>query len=876
MCTSVEKIPSIVFLLVLLTQTFHAQVTDDFSDGDFISNPTWQGDTANFNVNTALELQLDAPAAGTSALFLPAGLPDSAVWEIYFRLEFDPSSSNRLRIYLFSTTATLLTGNGYFLQIGEDGSADAIKLFRQDAGSAKLLASATSSSVATSPNVRLKIIRENGEVWKLAVDYSGGFNFLPEFETTDATYGSNINGFFGLHCIYTATRRDKFFFDDIALPAVIPDTSPPVLLSALAVSAIEVDVLFDEPLDEISATETSNYSINNGIGEPNAVFHDDDDKRLVHLSLATPLINLTDYSLTASGIGDLSSNVSSVQTTEFFYLITEAASKYDILINEIMADPTPPVTLPQVEFIELFNRSDKVIDLAGFTFSSGGTPQVFPSYKMLPGSYVIVCDDSKADSMAAYGEVVVLASFPALTNDADDLTLTDAAGQVIHYVKYTTAWYKDTQKAQGGWTLELVNPLSPCEGESNWRASANLSGGTPGKPNSVLSATPDETGPQLVKVFASPGKPDEITLYFNKSMSRNNAENSAAYQMVPNIEISMATLLAPSDDVVFLKLETPMQKSILYQVKVLNTVTDCIGNSIGEAGELPLALPELPGSQEIVINEILFNPATGGSDFVEIYNRSNKIFNLGNLLIGNILEGIDTVLVKVTGDRLIFPGDFVVFTENPSDILGRYTVKNENSLISNSLPSFNDKDGNVTILRADTPDVVIIDAFTYDENMHHPLLSDVNGVSLERLNPDRPTQNRNNWHSAAATAGYATPTYRNSQFFENEPIADDFFQIPDATFSPDGDGYKDFLAIFYKTDKPGYTATVKVFDAEGKPIKSLTDNELLATEGFLRWEGDTDEGTKARIGIYVVWIQLINPDGSKKEYKKAAVLASRL
>ena len=865
-----------VFCCTFFAVFLHAQTIDDFSDGDLTSNPAWQGDTANFQVNAVFQLQLNAPEEGTSALFLPVGIPDSAVWELYFHLDFDPSSSNRLKVYLHSNSSSLGSGNGYFIQIGDDGTADAIKFYRQDGGNNTLLATSTSAAVAVSPTVRLKMTKENGDTWKLAADYAGGFNYSPEFEVTDATYSADNNGYFGLLCTYTATRKDKFYFDDLSIPSPIPDTEPPVLISATAVSASEVDVFFNESLEEVSATEPANFNINNGIGNPAAVFSDASDKTLLHLSLATPLVSLTSYTLTTSNISDLNNNISLAQSATFSYIKTATAVEYDILINEIMADPTPAVTLPQVEFIELFNRSGKVIDLSGFTFSSGGTPQVFPFFQMLPGSYVIVCDDSRVDSLSDYGEVVVLSSFPALTNEADDLTLRNAAGQIIHHVSYSSAWYKDAQKADGGWTLELINPLAPCKDEANWRASANLLGGTPGQPNSVLSAQPDETRPQLTSVYAAPETPDEVLLIFSKGLDEVTAVDPSNYQLSPFVPVGSATLSSPSGNSVLLKLAAPLQKSTMYEVYALNSITDCVGNPMMDSSFLLVALPEQSDPQDLVINEILFNPETGGVDFVEIFNRSDKIFNLGDLVIANIKTGIDTVVSKVKNDRLIFPQEYAVFTESPGDIINRYIVKNENALILNDLPAFNDDEGNVTIYRADSTGIIVIDAFDYSENFHFTLLEDINGVSLERLDPARPAQDRFNWHSAAAFAGFATPTYLNSQFFENQSVEDNFFTIPEPTFSPDADGYKDFLTIFYKLDKPGYVVKVKIFDAEGRPIKSLANNELLATEGFLRWDGDTDEKSKARIGIYVIWIELFNPDGTVRRVKKAAVVAGRL
>lgn len=862
-----------VMLVFVTTAIAHAQISDDFSDGDFTANPAWQGDVAEFQIDAAMELQLNGPDAGTSLLYLPTAIADSAVWELYFRLEFDPSNGNRLRIYLQSDSPDLLTGNGYYLLVGVDGAGDAIQFVRQDAGTATVLATSAAGTVASSPAVRLRMTREAGGLWKLSADYSGGQNLSPQFETTDVTYGAGSSNF-GFHCLYTATRKDKFFFDDINLQPLLPDTTPPVLLTATPVSATEVDVHFNENLDEITATEPANYSLDQGVGQPAAAFLDGADKTLVHLSLASPLQNLTDYVLTASGVADLEGNLAAPQSASFSYVEVAEAVEYDILINEIMADPTPTVALPAVEYIELYNRSDKVLDLAGFALSSG-TPQVFPSYQMLPGSYLIVCDDSNVDSLAAFGNVLGLGSFPSLTNTGDDLRLGDANGNTIHEISYNLSWYGDAQKEDGGWSLELISPLAPCRGLTNWRASTSLLGGTPGQPNSVLDPQPDLTAPMLGSVFASALAPTEVQVFFDEKLDPATATDPANYSISGGLSVVSVSFLPPYTFAVVAQLSGPLQTSVFYEVTVQN-VADCSGNAIANLMTENFALPEPIEPNDLVINEILFNPQTGGFDFVEIYNRSQKVFNLADLVIGNLQIGVDTTAVAVENDRLISPGEYIVFTENPLDIQSRYTVQDANALVNNDLPSFNDDAGNVTLFRAGQLGAVIIDAFDYSEDMHHPLLDEVDGVSLERIHPDGTTQDAANWHSAAKGAGWATPTYRNSQFFENQAVGDDFFEIPETTLSPDGDGYQDFLTINYKTDKPGYAAKVRIFDAEGRFVKSIANNELLATEGFLRWDGDTDEGMKARIGIYVLAMELFTPDGTVKEMKKTCVVAGIL
>ena len=861
-----------IFLLLMLPFLPAAQVQDDFSDGDLSANPTWLGDAQNFIVNADQQLQLDAPEAGSSTLYLPVSLADSTVWELYFRLDFDPSASNSLRIALQSDSENFAEGSGYFLYLGESGSEDAIQFFRQDAGSETLLATATLGAVATSPEVRLRMERQADATWTLLADYGGGFNFSEEFQVADATYQSG-SFFFGLECTYTASRTDKFFFDDVLVDELLPDTEAPVLLSAEAISATEVDAAFSEALDDMSATEPANFSISS-LGNPAAAFLDLDDKTLVHLSLSTPLTSQTDYTLTANGVADLAGNVSAAQTADFTYLEIGSAEQFDLLVNEIMADPNPPIGLPDAEYVELFNASDKVIDLAGFGLTNGSAEAELPGHLFFPGSHVIVCDADFESEFLPFGNVVAVGSFPALTNSGDEVGLLDPDGNVVHGLTYSLDTYGDPDKAAGGWSLEQVNPLAPCGLARNFRAAENLIGGTPGQPNSVLAASPDERGPAVARLFASPMS---VEVFFDESLEKTAAENVANYQVSNGVAIAAANLLPPANDAVRLDLTAPLAVGVGYQLEISNGLTDCLGNS-AEPQTVTFALPEPIGEGELLINEILFDPPSGGGDFLEIFNPSEKIFNLGDLTIARILQGDepDTTLVKVAEDRQIFPGEYAVITAEAGSVLDFFVVKNPGFVLRNPLPPFNADAGNVTLFAQVDTSVVRIDAFEYHEDMHAPLLDEAKGVSLERIDPTRPTQDASNWHSAAATAGYGTPTALNSQYLlSGAPPADDFFDIPEKKLSPDGDGFQDFLVVNYQMDQPGYAIRAEIFDAEGRPVKVLFNNEPLATEGFFRWDGDTDRGGRARTGIYILWMQLFHPDGTVLEFKETCVVAGQ-
>ena len=170
----------------------------------------------------------------------------------------------------------------------------------------------------------------------------------------------------------------------------------------------------------------------------------------------------------------------------------------------------------------------------------------------------------------------------------------------------------------------------------------------------------------------------------------------------------------------------------------------------------------------------------------------------------------------------------------------------------------------------------LIDAVDYDKSYHYPLLKDQSGVSLERINPEGESNDKNNWYSAASTAGFATPTYQNSQFSKTQNTQNERFSLGNTRLSPDGDGFEDFLLVGYKSDLIGMTATIQIYDFDGRLVKTLVNNELLSSEGNFRWDGETDNANAAPLGIYVVLIRYFSPDGVTGQEKKVVSVVGRL
>jgi hypothetical protein len=213
----------------------------------------------------------------------------------------------------------------------------------------------------------------------------------------------------------------------------------------------------------------------------------------------------------------------------------------------------------------------------------------------------------------------------------------------------------------------------------------------------------------------------------------------------------------------------------------------------------------------------------------------------------------------------------LVLTENTNAIQAEYFTPQPKQLVQCQLPSFNDDAGTCVLMDLQQKRY---DQLQYDDKMHFALLDEKDGVSLERLDFNRPSNDRTNWTSAASTVGFATPTYQNSQYAS--VAASGSLKAQPEIFSPDGDGMDDIVNFSYTANEPGYTANFYIYNASGRQVKHLLRNQLLGTSGVFSWDGITDDGAKAPIGIYICYLELFNLKGEVSKQKITVVVAGRL
>ncbi|MFM2038619.1 MAG: hypothetical protein RL432_1558, partial [Bacteroidota bacterium] len=439
-------------LFHLLTSVFYAQVSDNFTDGDFTQNPSWQGTNADFTVNASGELQLNSLAAATSYLSIPhllANLNDKE-WQIKVRQTFAPSSSNYGRVYLTSDNANLsLCQNGYYLQFGETGSTDAIRLFNLTNGVSTQICAGPDGQISSTCNASVKVKRSAAGTWTLYADMAGGTNYSLLATGNDASI--LLGTHFGVSCTYTISNATKYYYDNVYIGNEILDVTPPNLVSVTPISAVQIDLLFDESVTLATAQNIVNYSFNPSLTLSNLA-QDGVNTALVHGTLSTPLVNGTNYSATANGITDLSGNTSGATSANFQYLVSDSAVKGDLIITEFFPDPSPVIGLPAVEYVEIYNASaGKIFNLSGYRITDGPSNGLITGGWILPGEYKVLTATANIP-LFTNTTALGVTSFPSLNNAGDTVMLKNPSDIPLDLVVYTDDWYKDAIKQDGGFS----------------------------------------------------------------------------------------------------------------------------------------------------------------------------------------------------------------------------------------------------------------------------------------------------------------------------------------------------------------------------------------------------------------------------------------
>lgn len=543
----------------------------------------------------------------------------------------------------------------------------------------------------------------------------------------------------------------------------------------------------------------------------------------------------------------------------FTPLLIAAQVHHRLIIQEIMADPTPAVALPPYEWVEIKNISKEVISLQNWRLIAGSSASSsFPTYFLAPDSLLILCNTVAQGALSKYGKTLALSSFPSLSNEGEVIALRDPTGKIIHSVSYTTDWYAFPWKAEGGWTLEMINATNPCQEQNNWRASQQAAGGSPGQMNQSSIGAIEPVRP----VYAFAKDAWSLHLVFNRPLDSTIISRGEWISAYPAIQWQSIRLMPPQYTEAIVMLSQPLLADSIIQLTI-KELTNC--NGIKEQGffviKTGLASPADRGS--VILNEILFHPRSSGEEFIECVNNGKKIIAVSDLRIALRNSGglVGSGYKLAVHPLALLPGQHIAFSRDTHAIRREYLVPATATLQkTNPFVTLPNEEGRIVLLNTQGE---ILDELSYDESWHFELLQQKEGVSLERLDPNAASQNRNNWHSAASTIGFATPGQKNSQTISNT-IPQGNFEINPAVFSPDLDGWEDQCSLVYGNMGSGQVISVSIVDAKGTLVKKLVPRALLSNNGYFSWNGTYESGKQCEAGVYVFIIEQYDLQGRTK------------
>lgn len=712
-----------------------ANFQDDFTDQD-ISD--WTGDNADFTFVTEsgnVLLQQDAASAGSSQLSIPS-TNTVGFWDFFIRLDgFNPSDGNKSEIYLMSDSANFDQAiDGYMLQAGEDGSGDVFRLFRITDGTKDGEVLTGTTDISGGGDFRVRVNRDASGNWALSVANSYSGVIVQEATGTDNTY--NSTSFFGFKNTYTATRSDKFFFDfkiDI----------PPIQIADASVqNSTAINVTFSKDYDP-ATIQNSDFTILPGSLNPTSI--DQSSSSSVELVFGSDLPSGS-FDLDITSIEDSNNQTTLADTTITLFRFEEYQSG-DIIINEFLKDP--PGALE--EYVELKNTSSRLLNLKDWELGDNGSLSTISDqdFAFFPDSFVVITSDTAA-LKSVFGNVYAIqVSLPAFNNTTDQIRLYDENGTTIDSLEYTPDWGGDNL------ALERRSPTAPSVFMENWSDSPNANSGTAGMQNEVAQ---DNTPPDIETLSIINDSTFIIT--FTERINTDSAENPDNYEVALNTKVIqgendffIATFLEPDSVKLVVKGGIPNTPSG-GEIVVTNQA-DIFGNinpSIIRSFQYIQTETAEPG--EVFINEFVYDPPGSLTEFVEIYNPTDKAFNLKGWTLrdnsGNemVLTNEDFFFRKTEPTSGFPDNPYIILTPDSSISVGQ---PNRRVVMGSRFPTLNNTTDAIVLKNAEG---VTLDSLTYTQDWGGDELS------LERRSVSVTGQFQENWGDSPS-AQFATPSEPN-------------------------------------------------------------------------------------------------------------------
>jgi lamin tail-like protein/flagellar hook capping protein FlgD len=535
-------------------------------------------------------------------------------------------------------------------------------------------------------------------------------------------------------------------------------------------------------------------------------------------------------------------------------LAVASSARADLVLNEVLYDPDGADE--GQEFVELWNADSLAAPLDGLALETSDGAR--------PGTWTVVWRASASEVAGPRSPFLIPAErlLAALQNGPDAIRLTRSGvvldvlgyGELSDPGQYEGAPAPDAPS--GASVARFMDGVDTRVNRDDWGAAGEPTPGVANHPDTRLRF--GRAKPRLSPSVCWPGQP-----FLARTSVRNSGrlplaglrwrvacEFEAGGSWMPGAAAPGVDLAPGESASVSLSLAGPAPGPHRVRLRLESTVGEDAALSDTVAAWLrSVASP-------VVLSEIAFRN-TGSGEWVEIWARE-PVEDVGTFTLADHASTPGTI-DRGPSPRPLATGEYLVVAQDPAALRSRYGLPDSVVVgVIGGWPSLNDgapPGGTADVVTVALADGVPVDAMSYTGDVT------VRDGSLERLSFDLPSGDPGSWSECVDGNG-ATPGRPNSLHAPGVSSSEGrallvagsrVLSVRDREFVP---------IVFRATDAArGRRLTVRVHDLLGRPVRTLTEGQRLATDAAFVWDGHDDAGVQAPAGLYVVRAEALPEDG---------------
>jgi hypothetical protein len=522
----------------------------------------------------------------------------------------------------------------------------------------------------------------------------------------------------GLSVQFTTSNTEALQFQLEQMTAFIPDTVSPRIHQTTWEGDTVLVWHFDEPIrSHIGSIESVLGLVAFFPAFPNST-------KTLRMSSDPHWIAGTSREFNLVNFTDLAGNMLADTAVHVIWSPANSAQRGDIVLTEIMADPTPHEDLPDCEWAEVLNRSNRHFDVQFWHWWDEGSSELIqlvprPPWDgfLHPGDRVLIsgCDEAVLDGAAPEAHIDGAAAF----NDAGDgLGLIRSDGMLLDAIHYRQTWWEGDN---GGVSLQVIHP-GACAANINWQRSQAAGGCTPGTPSEQEISTPLENNSLIIEQLVPTSKWTGF-IDFNEAI-----DPLSTATITPHGSVTW-TLdeIHPNRLHWHLRIAAP-DPAVRFQISPLKVCLSDWSTGSEFTFKVDLETAKFPEPGDLVIAEISCNPQGSTADWGEFVELCNAHESMA-IEMGGIQCGDWTFNER----HLLQPGErIVVYPGNLPNEKGTIAVRNASGSV--------------------------LDEVRYSACWHPNRKQAESGFSLIRVDLQGPSQNSENWTSSGHPLGASPGT----------------------------------------------------------------------------------------------------------------------